>query len=173
MLDATPGNVFAHPMPYLAVPEYRTDLPGGDRPSQTDVMVIGRADGGAFVMAVEGKVDESFGPMLGEWLRDASDGKQLRWRFLCATLGLDESQSPTLRYQLFHRAASAVLAARRYHAPLAILLVQSFSASDAGMADFRAFVQLFGQEVIPGALAPLAVLGNTRLFAGWVRGNLA
>ena len=170
-LNAAPGGALANPIPHLAVPEYRTDLPGGDRPSQTDVMVLGRAAGGAFAIAVEGKVEESFGPTIGEWQKEASDGKQLRWGFLCATLGLDETQPPSLRYQLFHRAASAVLAARRYHAPLAVLLVHSFSTKDTGFPDFKAFIGLYGQEAVLGALVPLAVLGNTRLFAGWVRGD--
>ena len=56
-------------VPFLAVPEYTRDLPGGDRPSQTDVMVFGRSPGGAFAMAVEGKVAESFGPTIGDWRR--------------------------------------------------------------------------------------------------------
>lgn len=122
-------------------------------------------------MAVEGKVAESFGPTLEEWRKDASDGKQLRWSFLCATLGLDEELDPGLRYQLFHRAASAVLAARRYHSPLAVLLVHSFSAQDAGHSDFSAFLRLFGANAEPGSVVPLATLGVTRLYAGWVRGD--
>jgi hypothetical protein len=170
-LDSAPGNVLSHAVPFLAVPEYRTDLPGGDRPSQTDVMVIGRAEGGAFAMAVEGKVAESFGPTIGDWRNEASDGKQVRWSYLCATLGLDETLSPALRYQLFHRAASAVLAARRYHAPLAVLLVQSFSPNDVGYADFKIFVELFGKGPALGSVVEIATLGKTRLFAGWARGD--
>ena len=170
-LNLAPDAALSNPVPYLAVPEYRTDLPGGDRPSQTDVMVLGRAQGGAFAMAVEGKVAESFGPTLEEWRKDASDGKQLRWSFLCATLGLGEELDLGLRYQLFHRAASAVLAARRYHAPLAILLVHSFSTQDAGYPDFAAFLKLFGAEAKPGTVVPVATLGVTRLYAGWARGD--
>ncbi len=170
-LGSAPDGALSNPAPYLAVPEYETALPGGDRPSQTDVMVLGRAQGGAFAMAVEGKVAETFGPTLGEWRKDASNGKQVRWSFLCATLGLDEDQDPTLRYQLFHRAASAVLAAHRYHAPLAILLVHSFSTQDAGYSDFAAFLKLFGADAEPGSVVPLATLGVTRLYTGWARGD--
>jgi hypothetical protein len=170
-LTAGAGGALANPIPYLAVPEYRTDLPGGERPSQTDVMVIGRAAGGAFAMAVEGQVSESFGPTVAEWQKDASEGKGIRWSFLCATLGLGEELAPSLRYQLFHRAASAVLAARRYHAPKAILLVHSFSAQDAGFPDFAAFARLFAAEPQIGTVVPLATLGTTQLFAGWVRGD--
>ena len=170
-LISAPGGVLANPVPYLAVPEYETVLPGGDRPSQTDVMVMGRANGGAFAMAVEGKVAESFGPTLGEWRQDASNGKQVRWSFLCATLGLGEEQDPGLRYQLFHRAASAVLAAHRYHAPMAILLIHSFSAADAGYQDFTAFLKLFGAEARPDTVTRVATLGGTKLYVGWSRGD--
>ena len=154
------------------MPEYKTDLPGGDRPSQTDVLVLGRARGGAFAMAVEGKVAESFGPTLSDWWQDASEGKKLRWAFLCATLGLEEEQAPDLRYQLFHRTASAVLAARRHHAALAIMVIHSFHPDRPGMADFGRFLTLFGAAVAPGTVSPVATLGGTRLYAGWADGDL-
>ena len=170
-LGSAPDGALSNPVPYLAVPEYETELPGGERPSQTDVMVMGRAQGGAFALAVEGKVAESFGPTLGEWRQDASNGKRVRWSFLCNTLGLGEEQDPGLRYQLFHRAASAVLAAHRYHAPMAILLIHSFSAADAGYHDFAAFLRLFGAEAAPGSVVPVKTLSGMRLHAGWVRGN--
>lgn len=171
-LDSAPPGTLQNAIAYLAVPEYRTELPGGDRPSQTDLMVIGRAQGGAFVMAVEGKVAESFGPTLGDWRKDASEGKKQRWSFLCATLGIQEDQPSALRYQLFHRATAAVLAARLHHSPLAALMVHSFSSDDAGYSDFAAFLKLFGGEAKAGSMAPLATLGDTRLIAGWARGDL-
>lgn len=170
-LATAPDGAFAQCTPYLAVPEFKIDLPGGDRPSQTDVLALGRATGGAFAIAVEGKVSESFGPLLGEWLKDASDGKKVRWKFLRATLGLKESQSPDLRYQLFHRAASAVIAARQFHAPLAVLIVQSFSQNQAGWADFVAFLKLFGVTPLPDTVSFLTPLGDTRLYAGWATGD--
>jgi hypothetical protein len=37
---------------------------------------------------VEGEVSESFGPTLGEWLSEASPGKESRLKFLLRTLGL-------------------------------------------------------------------------------------
>ena len=37
---------------------------------------------------VEGKVRESFGPTLGEWLTDASRGKRTRLRALEKAIGL-------------------------------------------------------------------------------------
>ena len=119
-------------------------------------------------MAVEGKVDESFGPLLGEWQQDGSEGKEARWRFLCATLGLEESLSPDLRYQLFHRTASAILAARRYHSPMAVMLVHSFSGRNTGLDDFRRFLGLFGATPSLGEVQYITTLGTTRLYGGWV-----
>lgn len=169
--EASPDGALRAARPYLAIPEYKTDLPGGSRASQTDLMVIGRAAGGPFAMAVEGKVEESFGPVLGEWRQDESEGKALRWSFLCATLGLEEALSPDLRYQLFHRAASALLAARRYHSPIAVLLVHSFSARNTGFEDFERFLSLFGAQARVGSIVPVATLGTTRLYSGWVQGK--
>jgi Domain of unknown function (DUF6946) len=48
--------------PLLIVPEYRIPLPGGSRASQTDVFVLARSATGLVTIAVEGKVDEAFGP---------------------------------------------------------------------------------------------------------------
>lgn len=155
--------------PFYAVPEYATDLPGGARPSYTDLMVFGRARGGAFAMAVEGKVNESFGPTLRDWA-DGSEGKSERWSFICRTLGLSQDHDPVLRYQLFHRAASAVIAARQHHAQAAILAIHSFSQDHTGFTDFQAFCSLFGQAPERGVVVPLRPLGGATLYAGWVSG---
>jgi hypothetical protein len=64
-----------------------------------------------------------------------------------------------------------VLAARRYHAPLAVMLVHSFSQQDVGHADFAKFLQLFGTTAAPGTVVEVATLGRTRLFAGWAQGE--
>lgn len=166
-LESSPDDRLHDARPYYAVPEYKTDLPGGERPSQTDLLVLGRAKGGAFAMAVEGKVDESFGPQLGKW-NDGTKGKGKRWKFLCDTLELKKKQPKSLRYQLFHRAVSAVLAARQHHAHLAILAVQSFSAKDTGLSDFEAFCQLFGSVPAKDSIVLLTTLGKTKLYGGWL-----
>lgn len=167
-LDKCSDGALKEACAFLAVPEYKTDLPGGRRASQTDLMVIGRAAGGGFAMAVEGKVDQSFGPLLGEWPQDGSEGKEARWRFLCATLGLEESLPADLRYQLFHRAASAILAARRYHSPIAVMLVHSFSGRNTGFDDFGRFLGFFGVSPALGEVQQVTTLGTTRLYGGWV-----
>jgi hypothetical protein len=95
-----------------------TELGDGSTPSQTDVLAILRLPDEIAIMAVEGKVDESFGPLVSDWLREAAPAskKPARLKRLAETLGIDVSVCETLRYQLLHRTASAIYEARRYHA---------------------------------------------------------
>ena len=68
--------------------EKETDLRSRGRPSQTDLLaLIGDGEGFA-VLGVEGKVDEPFGPLVSEWLTDASANKRARLSVLQETLGL-------------------------------------------------------------------------------------
>lgn len=48
----------------VAIPEWEVDLPGGDRPSQTDILAITRNESGLVILAVEAKVEEPFGSTL-------------------------------------------------------------------------------------------------------------
>lgn len=139
------------------------------RPSQTDVMAIcGVADRLA-VIAVEAKVDESFGPRVAEWLINSSEMKRRRLARLCATLGLSEACTPSLRYQLLHRAASAVYEAQRYRSDLAVLLVQSFAIEPVGWADFVTFAGALGLEPAVGGTVGPALADGVRLHLGWVQ----
>ncbi|MDZ7750738.1 MAG: hypothetical protein U5S82_03565 [Gammaproteobacteria bacterium] len=99
------------------IPELQTPLPGGARPSQTDLWVLARASDGLVSIAVEGKVSEPFGDLVADWIEPATPGKQKRLAYLCELLALMESDALPLRYQLLHRTASAVLEARRLFAP--------------------------------------------------------
>ena len=66
----------------LAFPEYKVPLPGGSRASQNDVFALGRdGDGELIAVAVEGKVNEPFGPTLAEWDATSSTGKQQRLEY--------------------------------------------------------------------------------------------
>jgi len=71
--------------------ERRTELGDGLAPSQTDVLAIVRLPNELAVMAVEGKVDESFGPLVSDWLQDPPSRKQPRLESLAKTLGIDMS----------------------------------------------------------------------------------
>jgi hypothetical protein len=154
----------------LAIPEFKVDLPpAGGRPSQNDLFVLARAgDGQLAVIMVEGKVAEAFGPMLSYWWKDGTSGKQERFDFLCRTLGLPNELPPEIRYQLLHRTASAILTAREFRATYAILLVHSFSAEHAWLADYQAFLALMGASGAVGKLVEIPGHKKPRLYAGWV-----
>lgn len=155
----------------LILPEWQVTLPGGVRPSQNDIWVLARGRSGLISIAVEGKVDEPFGPTLGEWKADASTGKQTRLAFLQQVLGLTAPLADTVRYQLLHRTASAVLEAQRFGAGQAVVLIHSFSPENRWLADFAAFTALFGVDFQPGHLASATARDGMPLHLGWVCGD--
>jgi hypothetical protein len=169
--DAFAGTPFETFDPVLAIPEYEVDLPGGRRSSQNDLFVLGRIDGELAVLVIEGKVDESFGPLLSEWLRSASSGKRRRLAFLQETLGLDEAPMDDLRYQLLHRTASPVIEATRLRARYAAMVVHSFSSTDAGLDDYRGFVSLLGGTGTKSRLERITGLDDPELWVGWISGS--
>ena len=154
----------------LAFPEWRVSLPGGSRPSQNDLFVLAKCDDDLVAMMIEGKVSESFGPTLEEWLAEASQGKIQRLDFLEKQLGLSEIPG-TIRYQLVHRTASAVMEAKRFGAKRAMMIVHSFSQTDQWFEDFQAFLYLFGAKGEPGRLVFAGEKQTVKLYCGWVRGN--
>jgi len=170
-LHRTDDALLGELTPVLAVPEFEVPLPGGERPSQNDLFVLARGAGGPVSIMVEGKVRESFGPTLGEWLADASPGKDLRLRFLLRTLGLTEEPTVSIRYQLLHRAASAVITGEQFRAAAAIMLVHSFNERRVGWSDYRSFAALFGVEAIEGVVQRLGMASTIPLFGVWVVGQ--
>lgn len=131
----------------LGIPGRRVPLPGGSRSSQTDLFVLARSDDGLVVLCVEGKVDETFGPLVSEWLtEDASPGKHERLAFLAGKLGIDEDAVGSLRYQLLHRTASALIEAEAFDVRHAVMLVHSFGATDAGLGDYEQFARRRGRR---------------------------
>lgn len=123
--------------PVLAIPEFKVPLPGGVRASQNDIFVLARSSSGPVSIMVEGKVKESFGPTLDEWRSESSPGKEERLSFLLRTLGLGAAPAENIRYQLLHRAASAIITGAQCHAVAAVLLVNSFSQERAGWPDYQ------------------------------------
>ena len=121
-----------------AIPEYEVALPGGDTASHTDVLVLARSDVGLAVIAVEGKVDEEFGPTLSSKRTEATDGQDERLKYLHLTLGLSNPMDDTIHYQLLHRAASAVIVSRDFFASVAVMLVHSFSPTRKWFDDYVA-----------------------------------
>lgn len=155
----------------LALPEHKVPLPGGSRPSQNDIWVLARSVGKLISIAVEGKVSEPFGPTVQEWRIDSSTGKTERLAYLCGQLGLQLSVPDTLRYQLLHRAASAVIEATRFGADHAVMLVHSFSQSSEWFQDYAAFVSLLGGIASEDAIASVGTRSGVSLHLAWVRGD--
>lgn len=172
-LAQTNEPLLANITPLLAVPEFKVSLPGGSRASQNDVFVLARSSAGPICLMVEGKVNESFGPTLDEWRVDASPGKRDRLKFLLRTLGLAALPGGDIRYQLFHRAASAVITAEQYRAVAAIALVHSFSQKHTGWRDYEAFARLFGVQAMRDVVQHLTSASGVPLFAAWVTGDCA
>jgi Domain of unknown function (DUF6946) len=170
-LRETTEPLLASLAPLLAVPEFKVPLPGGARASQNDLFVLGRSSSGPVSIMVEGKVKESFGPTLDEWRYEASSGKKERLDFLLHTLSLGAMPAGTTRYQLLHRAASAIITGEQYHAAAAILLVHSFSEELVGWKDYQEFTRLFGVEAELGSVQHLTSASTVPLFGLWVVGN--
>jgi uncharacterized protein DUF6946 len=163
------GQPFRSMEPLIIIPEHQVDLPGGRRPSQNDVWVLARHSAGLASIAVEGKVSESFGETLTDWTKNASEGKRERLEFLKLTLGLSRDLPETIRYQLLHRMASAIIEAKRFRADTAIMLVHSFSPDNVGLADFQAFAELFGATCNAGEVVRLSAGTSPAVWAGWAR----
>ncbi len=155
----------------LAFPEHQVHLPGGSRPSQNDIWVLARADDGMVSIAVEGKVAEPFGPTLTEWLAGASVGKAARLAFLRSVLGLPDQLPGTVRYQLLHRSASAIIEAKRFGAAHALMLVHSFSQTHQWFDDYAAFAAIFGVEAAMNRIVSVGERDGIQLHLAWVCGD--
>jgi hypothetical protein len=165
--------------PLLAVPEFKVPLPGGNRASQNDIFVLGRSAKGPVAIMVEGKVDESFGPTLDAWREDVSEerssksGKERRLRFLLKTLGIKGVLDGAIRYQLLHRAASALITGEQFRATAAVMLVHSFSDKNSGWSDYAAFLDIFSVQAVRDRVQRLSLSSGIPLFAAWVTGDRA
>jgi hypothetical protein len=89
---------------------------------------------------------------------------------LCKTLGLSSDKARPLRYQLLHRAASAIYEAKRYRTDIAAILVHSFGDAKNGFSDFSAFLRALRlNEATPGTLVGAFPCEGVSLYAGWVQ----
>jgi hypothetical protein len=156
----------------IALPEHKVPLPGGTRSSQTDLWLLGRTSSDLVSVAIEAKAREDFGPVVSRWIAEAdvASGKRERLTALRNTLQLaDDLSLDAVRYQLLHRAASAIIEARRFHAPIAVMLVHAFGG-ESDFAQYREFARLFDVEVAEDRLVQVPKLSGPELFLGWVRG---
>lgn len=123
--------------------EKTTEVPGRGRASQTDLLAIGDTPEGRLVIGVEGKVDETLGPLVREW-DNGTPNRQARLAGILELLEIDRREVNDLRYQLLHRTVAALLEARAYGADHAIMLVHSFDPAHAWFDDFARFADVLG-----------------------------
>lgn len=156
----------------LGIPEHKVDLPPkGGRPSQNDLFILAKTRDELISIAVEGKVAEPFGPLVSEWVEDASPGKSERLEFLINLLEINNKDISNIRYQLLHRTASALIEAERFCTPHALMLVHSFSQAHEWFEDYAAFAALYGQKAGPGSLVSIGEISGKNLYLGWVTGE--
>jgi len=164
-------DVFRNLKLLLALPEHKVPLPGGQRASQNDIWILARSNTELVSIAVEGKVSEPFGPSVGEWLENASDGKEKRLKYLCEQLAIANPVPSEVRYQLLHRTASAVIEANRFNAVHAMMLVHSFSSTNAWFKDYEQFLSLFDTKGAVNAITPARRCGKLLLYFAWIQGE--
>lgn len=157
----------------LAIPEHKVALPGKGRESQCDIFALARAGGQTIALAVEAKVAEPFGPSVGEWLVGASPGKITRLTALCELLGCAYPPPATLRYQLIHRSAAAVIEATRFKTDRAAMIVQSFAPDHLWFTDFAAFCQYLGHSVTRDSPVQHPLPSGKTLSLGWATSRQA
>lgn len=122
--------------------EHATALDTPQGPTNSDLLILARMPSDLGVIAVEAKAGETFGEMIQAW--NTSPGREVRLKWACGLFGLDPAACGLLRWQLFHRTAAAVLEAKRFLAPKAIMLVHDFAAQPSWVDDYKAFAQALG-----------------------------
>lgn len=156
----------------IGLPEHRVALPGGGHASQNDVWALLRAAGSTISMAVEAKAGEPLGPTVRGWLTDPNprSRKPVRLEAIRGLLALEGADLDGVRYQLLHRAASAVVEAKRFGAARALVLVQSFGRErDAGSAeDVGRFAGLYGVAFERNRVLHLTDAAPVPLSLAWV-----
>jgi len=158
--------------PLLIIPEFGIQIPGGSRSSMTDVFILAKGLKSLVAIAVEGKVNEPFGPIVGEKRKDASTGQLERLQFLQTKLGISRLPDD-IRYQLLHRSVSAILAAEQFGADISLMIVHSFSPTMEWFDDFKRFAELLGTHVQPNHISLIPASSSPKLYIGWCCGELS
>jgi hypothetical protein len=156
----------------LAIPEHQVPLPGGGKPSQNDLFVLAKGVGQLISLTVEGKASEPFGPLVSDWFKTPSDGRNKRLTSLCKTLELNPERIQPFRYQLLHRTASSVIEAQRFNAQNALMMVHSFSPINEGFDDFKKFAGLYNAKAEPDKILYAGQVNGIDLYLGWVKGEI-
>lgn len=141
--------------------EFPVHLNDNRHASRTDAMIFAHSsEGEKIVICIEAKALEEFGPRVFRWINTPDSGgprrqkklfnnphapipgKLRRLQFLNEVLSLEIKPEATVRYQLLHRTASAILIARQTFAKVALVLIHAFAESDHNSADFQEFCRL-------------------------------
>ncbi|MCY2993237.1 MAG: hypothetical protein NTY19_35945 [Planctomycetota bacterium] len=140
------------------VVEHTCPVPGKGPQSATDIMVQSRSPSPvAASIAVEGKVDEPFGGVIADWLKDgkspnSSANRKVRMAGMCGRLEVPEAAVAPIRYQLLHRTYAATVEAAAHGCAIAILLVHSFSPDERtrpGWLDFEKWAAVLNSQADP------------------------
>jgi hypothetical protein len=136
------------------------------------VWALLRGATGTISLTVEAKSGESLDRLVGEWLADTppASGKPARLQFVRDTLGLQDVDLTALRYQVLHRAASALVQADRFGTRLAVLLIHSFGghADEKSREDYQRFAEAMACAPVLNALAPVGRQTRVPLLIGWL-----
>jgi len=168
-VPGVPGEILevlnAHPLTagfvgVSAVPEATIqfdNVPGEHR--NADMLLVGEAQGKKVVVTIEAKVDEAFGPVVGEYYDDHPRPRsrvQDRIDGLVSAMfgrGLDE-EVRALRYQLLHGTAATLVAAGTEGAEVAVFLVHVFKTqlcdpvkAERNRADWTRFVEFLDEAL--------------------------
>jgi len=155
----------------LAIPEHKVPLPGGIRDSQCDVFALVRTENATCALAVEAKVNEPFGPTIGEWTKESSEGRHTRLKAICNLLGANYPPSSELRYQLFHRAAAAAIEASRFNTDRSAMIIHSFSQDHRWFDDFSAFCEYLGIKAAKATPLSRVTADGRAQVLGWATGD--
>lgn len=156
----------------LGIPEYKVSLPGGNRDSQNDIFVLAKNNNNQLIsIMVEGKCDETFGPLFGEWYKNPSQGKKKRISHIKSILNIKNKISKDIRYQLLHRSASAIIEAKKFNCKYAILLIHSFNQDDLWIEDYYKFISLFGLIEKKKGVQLLNKIDGIEFYGMWVTGE--
>ena len=157
-------------------PEYSVgfgDEGGIGGPVRCDVFARVKVDGLTCALVIEAKVDEQFGPEIGDWLRgeegnkNSASNRECRLEEICEVLGVDFPPDDSLRYQLFSQTFAAVRMAECFEVDMAAMIVQSFCDKDSGHDHFLAFCGQFGVQPAVGDASDVALSNGLPLLLGW------
>ena len=152
----------------MGFPEYKVPLWGGARASQNDIFLLCTNEDGLLPIMVEGKVEESFGPLVEEWLSERHLLTHERLEYLTEILNLKNKDVNKIRYQLLHRTASAIIEAKRFCSRQAMMLVHSFSKSNASFSDYEKYLSIYGVKGKIDSVTEPINFSDVNVYFAWV-----